>query len=81
MNIKMGSIKWYSEEKGLGIISHDDTLGDDVFFSLSTIKSTEGLQELCVGDSVLFLTKSGSQGPIATYIERPDFQIKHDLNT
>ena len=56
---EQGTVKWFSNEKGYGLISRDS--GDDVFVHHSAIQG-EGFKSLNEGDNVEFEVVSGPKG-------------------
>jgi len=57
-----GSVKWFSDEKGYGFISHEG--GEDVFVHHSAIVG-EGFRTLAEGQAVEFELGDGPKGPPA----------------
>lgn len=60
-----GTVKWFSDEKGYGFISHEG--GEDVFVHYSGIQS-EGFRTLAEGQRVEFEVTQGQKGPQATNV-------------
>lgn len=65
----LGSIKWFSDERGYGFITRDDGAGD-VFVHFSAIVGQEGRRTLEKGQRVKFAVGPGRDGaPAATDVE------------
>ncbi len=60
-----GTVKWFSAEKGYGIIEKED--GGDVFVHFSAIQS-EGFKTLNEGQQVEFDVVSGARGDQAANV-------------
>jgi CspA family cold shock protein len=61
-----GTVKWFSDEKGYGFISHDG--GEDVFVHFSGIAG-DGFRSLAEGQAVEFEVTQGKKGPQATNVK------------
>jgi CspA family cold shock protein len=61
----IGTVKWFSSEKGFGFIERDN--GDDVFVHFSAIKG-EGYKSLSEGQRVEFDLEKGQRGPQAANV-------------
>ncbi len=61
----LGTVKWFSAEKGYGFISRSD--GEDVFVHQSAIQA-EGYRTLEEGQRVEFAIEQGSKGPKAANV-------------
>ena len=63
---QVGTVKWFSAEKGYGFIRK--LKGEDVFVHFSQIQS-EGFRALTIGDKVAFDEVPGNRGPSAENVE------------
>ena len=63
----LGSVKWYSAEKGFGFVAQDRG-GKDVFVHATTLDRS-GLNELAEGQRVRMQISQGQKGPEARSIE------------
>lgn len=61
----IGTVKWFSPEKGYGFISQQD--GPDVFVHFSAIQG-EGYRNLEEGQTVEFEVTQGQKGPQAANV-------------
>lgn len=61
----VGTVKWFSNEKGFGFISRED--GDDVFVHHSAI-TMEGYRTLTEGQKVEFDITQGPKGEQASNV-------------
>lgn len=61
----IGTVKWFSPEKGYGFISQQD--GPDVFVHFSAIQG-EGYRNLEEGQTVEFEITQGQKGPQAANV-------------
>lgn len=61
----IGTVKWFSSEKGYGFISQQD--GPDVFVHFSAIQG-EGYRNLEEGQTVEFEITQGQKGPQAANV-------------
>ena len=62
----MGTVKWFSAEKGYGFISRED--GDDVFVHFSAIEG-DGYRNLEEGQKVEFEVIQGPKGLQAASVQ------------
>jgi CspA family cold shock protein len=67
--VAQGTVKWFSNEKGLGFISRED--GDDVFVHHSAIQM-DGYRTLSEGQRVEFDIVDGPKGQQAANVRPPD---------
>lgn len=63
----VGTVKWFSEEKGYGFLSRED--GEDVFIHYSEIQG-DGFRTLREGEKVEFEITQGKKGPQAVNAKR-----------
>lgn len=61
----IGTVKWFSAEKGFGFIEREG--GDDVFVHFSAIQS-QGYKSLDEGQQVEFDLEKGQRGPQAVNV-------------
>jgi CspA family cold shock protein len=61
-----GTVKWFSDEKGFGFITPDDS-GKDLFVHHSGIES-DGYRSLAEGSKVSFDAQEGQKGPQAVNV-------------
>ena len=60
-----GTVKWFNDQKGFGIIEQED--GPDVFVHHSAINA-DGFKSLKEGDRVTFDIEQGQKGPAAANV-------------
>jgi len=63
-----GKVKWFSNDKGYGFITRDDS-GADLFVHHSSIAG-EGYKSLDEGNAVEFEVTQGQKGPQAINVKR-----------
>lgn len=63
----IGTVKWFSSEKGYGFIEQEE--GDDVFVHFSAIQE-EGYKTLEEGQKVNFEIVEGDRGPQASNVTK-----------
>ncbi|MDX1621223.1 MAG: cold-shock protein [Nitriliruptorales bacterium] len=63
---RVGSVRWFSPEKGFGFIAPEDG-GEDVFVRFSSIE-LEGFRTLETGQRVAFVSTTDKRGPRATNV-------------
>ncbi len=64
----LGTVKWFSNEKGYGFLSRES--GPDVFVHYSAITGY-GYRSLTEGQEVEFTVEDGPKGPQATNVTIP----------
>jgi CspA family cold shock protein len=62
-----GTVKWFSNEKGYGFITPDDS-GKDLFVHHSAIQGGDGFKSLPDGANVSYDVEQGQKGPAATNV-------------
>ena len=65
MSEEIGTVKWFSNEKGFGFIEREG--GEDVFVHFSAI-TMDGYKTLTEGQQVEFEITQGDKGPQATNV-------------
>jgi cold shock protein len=66
--VAVGTVKWFSSEKGFGFIKPDDG-SDDVFVHFSAIEGA-GYRSLDEGERVEFETQPGRKGLQAANVKK-----------
>jgi CspA family cold shock protein len=61
-----GTVKWFSDEKGFGFITPDES-GKDLFVHHSDIVA-DGFRTLAEGSRVEYETEAGAKGPKAVNV-------------
>ena len=61
-----GTVKWFSDEKGYGFITPDDS-GKDLFVHHTAIQG-EGYRSLAEGAKVSYESEDGEKGPKAVNV-------------
>ncbi|MDQ1301757.1 MAG: cold shock protein [Chloroflexota bacterium] len=64
---EIGTVKWFSNQKGYGFIARES--GDDVFVHFSAIEA-EGYKSLAEGDKVEFAVEQGKKGLAAAEVRK-----------
>lgn len=67
--MKSGVVKWFSPEKGFGMISSEG--GEEIFVDFSGING-DGYRTLTEGQTVRFEVVEGDRGPMAANVTRMD---------
>ena len=62
-----GTVKWFSDEKGFGFITPDDS-GKDLFVHHSAIVA-DGYRSLAEGARVSYEAEAGEKGPKAVNVQ------------
>jgi len=62
-----GTVKWFSDEKGFGFITPDDS-GKDLFVHHSAIVA-DGYRSLAEGARVTYEAEAGEKGPKAVNVQ------------
>lgn len=65
----IGTVKWFSAEKGYGFIGQEE--GEDVFVHFTAIED-EGFRTLDEGQKVEFEIVQGDRGPQAAKVRKVD---------
>ncbi len=64
---EIGTVKWFSNQKGYGFIAREN--GEDVFVHFSSIEA-DGYKSLTEGERVEFSVEDGAKGPAAVEVRR-----------
>jgi CspA family cold shock protein len=64
---EVGTVKWFSNQKGYGFIARES--GKDVFVHYSAIEA-EGYRSLNEGERVEFSVQDGPKGPSAVEVKK-----------
>ena len=62
-----GTVKWFSDDKGFGFITPDDS-GQDLFVHQTAIQGN-GLRSLAEGTKVSYDAERGPKGPAASNVQ------------
>jgi len=62
-----GTVKWFSDEKGYGFITPDDS-GKDLFVHHTAIQG-DGYRSLAEGAKVSYEAQAGNKGPQAVNVQ------------
>jgi cold shock protein len=65
-HVATGTVKWFSDEKGFGFITPDES-GKDLFVHHTDIQS-DGFRTLSEGARVEYDTEAGAKGPKAVSV-------------
>jgi CspA family cold shock protein len=63
----VGTVKWFSDDKGFGFIAPDDA-GNDLFVHHTSIQGG-GYKSLAEGARVSFDAEEGPKGPAAAHVQ------------
>ena len=63
-----GTVKWFSDDKGYGFITPDDS-GKDLFVHHSSVQGN-GFKSLAEGAKVSYDVERGPKGPAAANVKR-----------
>ena len=63
-----GTVKWFSDAKGFGFITPDESGGNDVFVHHSAIQGS-GYKSLAEGAKVSYEVEQGDKGPAAANVQ------------
>ena len=66
-DLAIGTVKWFSDDKGFGFITPDDS-GKDLFVHHTSIQG-DGYKSLAEGARVSFDTEQGPKGPAAANVQ------------
>ncbi|HEX4691161.1 MAG TPA: cold-shock protein [Solirubrobacteraceae bacterium] len=66
MSMAIGTVKWFSDEKGFGFITPEDG-GKDLFVHFSAIQG-DGFRTLAEGAKVSYDAEQGPKGPNAANV-------------
>jgi cold shock CspA family protein len=76
--MSLGTVKWWSDEKGFGFITPNDG-GKDLFVHHTGVAG-EGFRSLTEGEQVAYVAEQGDKGPKAVDVRHPADEAVDDAN-